>query len=168
MTALTTLLQLKKQGESISFEDILGGKNLLAVANGSLLSKIATTENNAVFIKKDLKDLPKEEVVDLIARSFVAKGDLERCRDDLKPEHFAVVVNKAWKWILKYSFGYVDENGKVRAVATAADVADLENLTMDGLHPHLQNVFPYLSYITDKVSDKIPDMHSAGKFSRRK
>ena len=119
LTALETLLELKHSGQEVSIEDVLNGKCSVNAADGSLIPAVASFENSGDYILKDLKDLRKDEVFDLLAVSF-KKGQFNKYRPVLRVEDVADTVLRSWHLMQTHSFGYTDKSGKLKAVATAS------------------------------------------------
>ena len=162
LTALETLLELKRSGQAVFIDEILGRESLANPENRSLIPKIAAVEASNDYILKDLKDIPPNDAMHLIAKSFVNKSELHKA---LRDEDLLVRITSVWNLLQTYSFGYTDANGKLVAVATSVDFVDFQNLDVkkERMHPHIsENIFPYIARLTDKCKHLFPPASKPG------
>ncbi|XP_055337625.1 beta-alanyl-bioamine nonribosomal peptide synthetase ebony-like [Paramacrobiotus metropolitanus] len=155
LTAVSTFLQLKQQGRDIKLEDFIESV-FKSPGLSTLENTVENLSNNYAYVQKPFDSVPADVLQTLLAESFVQKGQLERTDPSLMAGHYLILLKRIWHLFAKHSFVIVDDNNVLRGVATSADATDFANLPLDGLHPHLINVFQYLDDITARVAGQFP------------
>ncbi|OQV24655.1 hypothetical protein BV898_01714 [Hypsibius exemplaris] len=146
---MSSFLSLKQLGSEVTIEDFLKS----SLAPGAFSSAINNlSEEKPVFHKKPLSEVPKEEVVKLLAEAFAYRGNLGG--EDIVPEDVAVRVRLAWPTYLAHSFAMVDSAGELVGVATLTDFAggsepDVPKGTV--LTPRMVAIGKYYGSLIEKV-----------------
>lgn len=157
MTAISTLLELQKQGQNITVEEFLHSRD-----DKTLEDSVKKLSDELHFVKRDIRDIPAEEAQRLLADCFTNKQPLFQCTPPLTGNDVMHLLQQNWAMFLDHSFGVVDENGKLRGVALACDGSE-PDLKLQGVHPHLGAIVQYLHVISAQAAPQfIADPHIPG------
>ncbi|GAU92011.1 hypothetical protein RvY_04161 [Ramazzottius varieornatus] len=118
---------------------------------------------------KDLKNIPTESAMSLIAECFVKKGCFIPYYPNLGVEitHMRhIALRPFWPRLQKnaYSFGLVDSSGRLMGVATNFDAVDFPSLPeytspeqQNSKHSFITQIHEYLDNLCNRAKDQLPD-----------
>ena len=130
LNSIYTVAQLHENGYFIGITDFLNAEKL-----GDVLNKVSVKapkpDDMRVMIKmkmvtEPLNSLEKDVCIQLIAKSFLAKADLDQYLPNLKLEHYVEILNGMYDAALRQGLSFMvkNENGELVGVALNFDAED--------------------------------------------
>ena len=126
---------------------------------GPLVPAILDRCRDISYRIRPLSHVADDVAQNLIADSFVRKGDLEQGAEPaLTAADFVPELKNAWPALLKHSFVLLNSgNDEIAGVSLLGDAYDLARVcTTDGCHPYMIEVLDYLAELYFRVEDQLP------------
>lgn len=134
----------------MTVEEFMSAANLKDVFSASVTAG-GKTRSGHQFSVAPISSVEAEKARKMTAENFVTKCEwFSRC-GNLTAADLVDVFRDWWDVLVMYSFVVVDESGELRAVALAADQADLLKVTTKKIHPHFLKIFRMLRSFTHPV-----------------
>lgn len=130
LNSIYTVAQLRENGYFIGITDFLNAEKLEDVLN-KVSVKTGKADDMRIMIKmkmviEPLNSLEKEVCIQLLAKSFFAKADLDQFLPNLKLEHYIEVLNGMYDAALKQELSFMvkNKNGELVGVALNFDAEE--------------------------------------------
>lgn len=156
MNSLYTVTELRNKGFYIGITDFLTADNL-----GVVLKKISfkkpknndlefTTDMELVKEPLSLNKLEKEASMNLLAKSFFTKSEIDQFLPGLKIEHYIEVLSQMWEKATKNGYSFMVKNDKKDLVGVSLNFDAQDEPDVKTENP-LKIIFDFLHFVETPV-----------------